>query len=124
MHPSQPFSVASSVDAEPKPDIRSAGRLRANFVKPFPELKDIKVRRIWAGNIDSTLDAIPVLGEVEHPKGFIFATGFSGHGFALGPIVGQLISELILDGEPFIDIGQVSYSRFTDGKMAAARSVI
>ncbi len=115
---------AHSVDVEPEPDMNSANRLWLNFGKYLPELKDIKVRRIWAGNIDSTPDAVPVVGDVESPKGFIFATGFSGHGFALGPIVGQLISELIIDGEPYIDISEMNYHRFTAGKEMIGRKVI
>ena len=44
-------------------------------------------RASWAGYIDATPDAIPVIGEAG-PAGLVLATGFSGHGFAMGPIVG------------------------------------
>ena len=40
------------------------------------------------------------------------ATGFTGHGFALSPIVGQLLSELIVDGAPSLPLDAFRYIRF------------
>lgn len=117
-------SFAERADWEPEPNLRLVGQTRAKLVRAFPELKDIKIRRAWAGMIDSTPDAVPVIGPVESPGGFILATGFSGHGFALGPIVGLVLSELIADGQPSIDISGLSFDRFAKGETAAPRSVI
>jgi glycine/D-amino acid oxidase-like deaminating enzyme len=64
-----------------------------------------------------------VLGRVEQLQGFIFATGFSGHGFAMGPIVGRLLSELIVEGKTSQDIHGLRFSRFAEGKAAAAAKV-
>ncbi len=100
---------------EPVPNLQVVARSRENLVRHFPFLAGIEVKRVWAGLIDSTPDALPVLGEVGWPTGFVFATGFSGHGFAMGPIVGQLLAELIVDGKPSIDIGALSYARFQTG---------
>ncbi len=47
---------------------------------------------------DTTPDVIPVPGRVPQPEGFILAPCFSGHGFAMGPIVGRLLKEPILAG--------------------------
>lgn len=109
---------------EPEPNLRIVGQGRRKLIELFPQLEDIKIRRVWAGRIDTTPDAIPVLGEVDSPKGLVLATGFSGHGFALGPVVGLLMSELVLDGQPFIDISALRPSRFAEGEMAGPRSVI
>ncbi len=82
------------------------------------------VQRIWAGRIDATADAVPIMGEVNTPKGFIFATGFSGHGFAMGPIVGKVTSELILDGKSSLDLHPLRYSRFKEGDMDQPKAVL
>jgi glycine/D-amino acid oxidase-like deaminating enzyme len=61
---------------------------------------------------------------VDRPEGFIFATGFSGHGFAMGPIAGKLISEMILDGKPSLDVHALRYSRFKEGDVGKPRNVL
>jgi len=56
--------------------------------------------------------------------GFIFATGFSGHGFAFGPIAGKLLAELILDGRPSLNLHAFRFSRFEEGDLASPRNVL
>jgi hypothetical protein len=65
-----------------------------------------------------------VLGEVERPRGFILATGFSGHGFAMGPIAGRLVAELIVDGKTSLDIAPFRFSRFAEGAIGRPRNVL
>ena len=81
----------------------------------FPVLKDVKVIRMWSGLIAQMSDAIPVLGFTQEVPGFVFATGFSGHGFGLAPVIGRLISELILDCKTSIAINDFCYGRFQKG---------
>jgi glycine/D-amino acid oxidase-like deaminating enzyme len=45
----------------------------------------------------------------------VLATGFSGHGFGMGPIVGKLVSEVIVDDNPSLDISALRFSRFQKG---------
>jgi sarcosine oxidase subunit beta len=60
-----------------------------------------------------TPDWHPILDRLPGLEGACCAVGFSGHGFKLSPIVGQLISELILDGEAkTLDIGSLRLNRF------------
>jgi glycine/D-amino acid oxidase-like deaminating enzyme len=80
----------------------------------MPLLQNVKVVRSWAGTTEKTPDDIPILGFVEQPAGLLIAAGFSGHGFALGPAIGQLISELILNGKPSISIEKFHLARFKD----------
>jgi sarcosine oxidase subunit beta len=49
-------------------------------------------------------------------EGFICANGFSGHGFMHAPGVGQLIAELVVKGEPSIDLSPLSITRFAEEK--------
>ena len=81
----------------------------------FPILKDLNVIRMWSGLIAQMSDAIPVLGFTQEVPGFVFATGFSGHGFGLAPVIGRLISELILDCQTSIPINDFCYGRFSKG---------
>jgi len=113
-----------TVDVEPEPNLQKVERSREALIELFPSLRGIGIERTWAGYIDATPDAVPVLGEVPTLSGFIFATGFSGHGFAMGPIVGKLMAELILDGKPSVDIYGLRYSRFAEGSLAEAREAI
>ena len=65
-----------------------------------------------------------MIGEVPGPTGLVVATGFSGHGFAMGPIAGRLVAELVLDGKPSLDIRGFRYSRFAEGAIGRPRSVL
>ena len=65
-----------------------------------------------------TLDALDI------PRGLVLATGFSGHGFGMGPIVGRLISELILQGEPSLNLNAFRFSRYSDGTKLTPHSVV
>jgi sarcosine oxidase subunit beta len=81
----------------------------------FPVLKDVNVIRTWSGLIAQMSDAIPVLGFTEEVPGFVFATGFSGHGFGLAPIIGRLMCELIMDCQTSIPINDFCFGRFSKG---------
>ena len=81
----------------------------------FPVLKELNVIRTWSGLIAQMSDGIPVLGLTQEVPGFVFATGFSGHGFGLAPIIGRLISELIMDCSTSIPISDFCYGRFSRG---------
>ena len=116
------FDPRPQIDPTPNREIvegcrRELGRL-------FPALENTLLARSWAGLIDTTPDGIPVIGQVAERPGLIVATGFSGHGFALGPIVGRVVSELILDGQPSIDLHAFRYSRFAEKDTAPPRSTL
>jgi len=105
---------------------------RAKVRQSFFELRrvlpglpaDLAIARSWAGVIDATPDLVPVLGEVPDVRGFLLATGFSGHGFAMGPIAGRLISELVVDGKTSLDISGFRFSRFAEGAIGKPRNVL
>jgi glycine/D-amino acid oxidase-like deaminating enzyme len=111
---------AHTVDAEPPPNPRTAEANRQAFMRHFPALGEVRIARAWAGIIDTLPDLIPVLGPTPVP-GFLFATGFSGHGFAMGPIVGRLMAELICEGRTSLDIAPLRFARFAEGALAPAR---
>ena len=81
----------------------------------FPILEDVNVIRTWSGLIAQMSDGIPVLGFTEEVPGFVFATGFSGHGFGLAPVIGRLIGELIMDCQTSLPISDFCFGRFSKG---------
>ena len=74
--------------------------------------------------IETTPDALPVMAEAEGLAGYYVMTGFSGHGFGMGPGAGLLMSELIMDGKARVDMTPFRLSRFTDGSKLAPYSVL
>ena len=69
----------------------------------------------WAGMIETTPDVIPVIDEAEALPGFHIATGFSGHGFGIGPGAGKAIAGLLTGKDSGIDLEDFRLSRFFDG---------
>jgi glycine/D-amino acid oxidase-like deaminating enzyme len=109
---------------EPVPNPHKVRRSLAELQRVLPALPPLGIARSWAGYIDATPDLVPVLGEAPGLRGFVFATGFSGHGFAMGPIAGRLVSELIVDGKTSLDIAGFRFSRFAEGAIVRPRSVL
>ncbi|MEI2616441.1 MAG: FAD-binding oxidoreductase [Thermomicrobiales bacterium] len=112
----------SSYESVPARNVVEHARARLGTL--IQALGNVPILRTWGGKIDMMPDAIPVIGAVDRPTGFILATGFSGHGFALGPIVGQVVSELILDNQPSIDLHALRFSRFAERDLAPARAAV
>ena len=77
-----------------------------------PKLKDIKILEQWAGLIDVTPDAVPVISPVSKLPGFYLATGFSGHGFGLGPAAGELASGMITGSAAKSELEPFALNRF------------
>lgn len=103
---------------DPPPVERVLEDALANFKTSFPQYQYLGFERRWAGYIDATPDMLPVIDRVERPAGLVLATGFSGHGFGLGPISGLLASRLALEEPPAHNLRAFRYSRFQeDGKI-------
>lgn len=84
----------------------------------LPGIESASIERSWAGMIDMTPDAVPVIDEVK--PGLILAAGFSGHGFGMGPIAGRLVSEWIEDGRPGMNVSGFTLKRFEGNVKARA----
>jgi glycine/D-amino acid oxidase-like deaminating enzyme len=109
---------------DPVPNQKKVRRSLAELHRMLPAVASLRVAERWAGYIDATPDMVPVLGEAQALRGFVFATGFSGHGFAMGPIAGRLVSELIVDAKPSLDIAAFRFSRFAEGAIGRPRNVL
>lgn len=97
----EPWDGAMTEDPLPsvRPGAFSIRDLLARFTALLPAFADLRIERTWCGLIDQTPDAIPVIEAFDAPRGLVVAMGFSGHGFCLGPVTGQILSALAL-GQP------------------------
>src|ERR1700736_5819981 len=78
----------------------------------FPVIRGAHVVRCWAGIEARMPDDIPVIGPSSTSEGVFHAFGFSAHGFALGPIVGAIIAELVTGGKTNLPIAPFRIDRF------------
>ena len=100
---------------DPKPRSEIVEPALREIVATYPELAGIKAARVWAGWIDSTPDAVPVISPVESLPGVVVAAGFSGHGFGIGPAAGRLAADLATGSPPVVDPAPFALKRFFDG---------
>jgi sarcosine oxidase subunit beta len=76
-----------------------------------PALGGAPMTRSWVGLEGRTPDEMPVIDGLDGGRLFV-AAGFCGHGFAIGPVVGRLLSEWLLDGRPSLDLSAFRRDRF------------
>ncbi|PKG99529.1 FAD-binding oxidoreductase [Paraglaciecola sp. MB-3u-78] len=81
----------------------------------FPHMANVRIVRAWAGIEAFMPDNIPVISASSKADGVFHAFGFSAHGFQLSPIVGRIISQLILDGQTELPIKPFDIRRFQSG---------
>ncbi|WP_406334595.1 NAD(P)/FAD-dependent oxidoreductase [Streptomyces sp. NBC_00203] len=86
--------------------------LYAAMERRAPALLDLRRTGGWAGLYEITPDHNALIGEASSCSRFLYATGFSGHGFLQGPAVGEVVRDLYLGRAPFVDIGPLSADRF------------
>ncbi|MBA3401133.1 MAG: FAD-binding oxidoreductase [Actinobacteria bacterium] len=77
-----------------------------------PSFLDMGLAHGWKGYYEITPDHNALVGEAPGLERFFYATGFSGHGFMQAPAVGEIVRDLILDREPFVDVAPLSAERF------------
>jgi len=69
----------------------------------YPRLRNLRVRRIWRGLYPMTPDGFPIVGKTREVENVFLAVGMCGQGFMLGPGLGKIISEIIVDGSKDYD---------------------
>lgn len=86
-----------------------------NIRGTFPQLANIEVDSAWGAFVDCTPDAVPVIAQVDQTAGLVLAAGCSGHGFGLGPGIGFLAAQLLVNDTPCVDPAPYRFSRLIDG---------
>jgi sarcosine oxidase, subunit beta len=76
-----------------------------------PILADAPIAGGWSGLYEMTPDHNALIGEAESPRRFLYATGFSGHGFQQAPAVGEIVRDVYLERTPFVDIAPLATGR-------------
>jgi sarcosine oxidase, subunit beta len=89
-----------------------------------PALMSAGIRSGWAGLYEVTPDHNALIGESATVRRFLYATGFSGHGFLMGPAVGEVLRDLYLGQPPCIDVGALSADRFAEAMARPERNII
>jgi glycine/D-amino acid oxidase-like deaminating enzyme len=108
----QPSTLEPSVDYDYLPNILPKA------VHRLPALAEAELVGGYAGIIEHTPDKHSVLDRLPEIDGYFLAFGFSGHGFQHSPIVGQVMAEMILDGQvSSIDLSPLRLSRFAEGQL-------
>ncbi len=124
------FFIGRDIEEEPEQSIYSQ---RIDFMpkalKPiaelFPFIKAVRVLRYWIGYYVATPDNHPIYGPVNNFDNLFIATGFSGHGYMMGPVTGKIIAEWILEGRPSIPQAEkLTLDRFERGALVRELAVI
>ncbi|MGB6005640.1 MAG: FAD-binding oxidoreductase [Ornithinimicrobium sp.] len=89
-----------------------------------PSLVDVGIASGWAGLYEMTPDANALIGRSHDVPGFFYACGFSGHGFLMGPAVGEVLRDLYLGKQPMIDVGALSLERFERNDARPERNIV
>jgi sarcosine oxidase subunit beta len=119
--PGEPPGFLLDVDDAWLPDLTAALEHRA------PGLLDVGIAARWAGLYEVTPDHNALLGEAASPAcggRFLYATGFSGHGFLQGPAVGEILRDLYLGRQPFVDVTPLSAERFARGESRPEHAIV
>jgi glycine/D-amino acid oxidase-like deaminating enzyme len=108
-----PFEAVRVLDPEPDPYVLD--RAIGSISEAFPAFRGIRIEQKWGGMIDVMPDAVPVISAVDAVPGMFIATGFSGHGFGIGPGAGKLVADMVTGAPTIVDPTPFRLSRFTDG---------
>jgi sarcosine oxidase subunit beta len=93
-------------------------------VRRLPALGDLPVQSSWWGYYDVSPDWNALVGEAPGVSRFLYATGFSGHGFQQAPAVGEHIAELVAGATPTLDLSPFSATRFAEGAARPERFTV
>jgi glycine/D-amino acid oxidase-like deaminating enzyme len=105
-----PFEQMRILDPAPSESTIRAGL--AHLAQAIPAFARARVLQTWGGLIDVTPDAVPIIGPLSTLPGFFIATGFSGHGFGLGPGAGQMMAQMVTNETPTVDPAPFRFERF------------
>jgi sarcosine oxidase subunit beta len=98
--------------------------LLAAAARRTPALATCGTRGGWSGLFEVTPDHNALIGEAQDVARFLYATGFSGHGFMQAPAVGEIVRDLYLGTEPFVDVSGLAAERFAGGRARPEAAIV
>ncbi len=99
----------------PTPDARVLREMREAVDRWLPELAGFPFVETWGGMIEASPDILPIISPVEGIRDFYLATGFSGHGFGIGPGAGRLVAGMVSGTADSATLARFRLGRFFDG---------
>ncbi len=87
-----------------------------------PQMANLNIIRTWSGIEGYLADSLPVMGPSGKIAGLYYAFGFSGHGFQLGPGVGDVMAELISSGSTSTSIEPFHIHRFATSSLQRSKA--
>jgi glycine/D-amino acid oxidase-like deaminating enzyme len=108
-----PFERMRVLDPLPNKSLNLEAR--EAMIRLYPQFRSVPIVQEWGGYIDVTPDVVPYIGALGAIPGLTVATGFSGHGFGIGPGAGRLAADLATGQTPSVDPSPFRASRFSDG---------
>jgi sarcosine oxidase subunit beta len=93
------------------------------LIHRFPGFPEPSVTHSYAGVYDVPPDWNPVIGPVGDIEGLVLCAGFAGHGFKISPAVGDLVADLVLEGDstdPDVPASDFRLERFAEGAPLAS----
>lgn len=98
--------------------------LGAAMERRAPSLTEVGLASGWAGLYEVTPDHNALIGESPDIGRFLYATGFSGHGFLMGPAVGEVVRDLYVGSTPFTDISALDARRFEASELRPEINIV
>lgn len=89
-----------------------------------PAIAEVGITSGWAGLYEMTPDHNALIGEAEPISRFLYATGFSGHGFLMGPAVGEVMRDLYHGRPPVVDVSSLHARRFRDSELRPELNIV
>jgi len=99
----------------PAPERHVLRQMHDSLDRWFPAIADAPFVETWGGVIETSPDVLPIIAKAARPEGFHIATGFSGHGFGIGPGAGRLVADLVQGTADPTELAAFRLSRFFDG---------
>ncbi|MCD4513406.1 FAD-binding oxidoreductase [Brucella pseudogrignonensis] len=116
LRPADQVSVFEKIRTlDPEPHRAANAAVLSKLKAAIPSFASATIAQEWAGLIDTMPDVIPVISPLPGIDGLIVATGFSGHGFGIGPGAGRLVADMVSGETPVVDPSPFHISRFSDG---------
>jgi sarcosine oxidase, subunit beta len=101
----------------PAPRRTDLGAALLALAKVMPEFGGLRIDHYWSGWLDISPDGLPIIDAQAGPDGLVFVTGLSGHGLALGPVIGETTADLALDSATVRPIHPFRLARFREERV-------
>ena len=117
---SKPDMLTRRAIVEPRSTLNQIQQMR----RLLPGAVNLNIIRVWSGIESYTPDSLPVISASGKVDGLFYAFGFCGHGFQLGPGVGDVMAELISTGSTSTSIGAFDIRRFSEASVPPAAQLL